>query len=145
MNSFKFQGHESGLICLLGSETGKWARSLFLHFWKPDGPKCNCPHGWRDGATLTDWLRDLVAHWTNWSRSQGHRQGPRQTNIPVSPLPRPCTSALTNTSKTKEPPPAISHRPHCVVSASGLARPLRAAAHYTESSRLKWIISCNQL
>lgn len=77
------------------------AHPPLLQFWKPDGPKCNCFNGGKGEGILKDWLRDLVSRWTNQRGSQGHSQGPRQTNIPVCPLSHPCTFALTNTSKTK--------------------------------------------
>lgn len=73
------------------------AHPPLLQFWKPDGPQCNCFNGGKGEGILKDWLRDLVSRWTNQRGSQGHSQGPRQTNIPVSPLSHPCTFALTNT------------------------------------------------
>lgn len=74
----------------------------YYQLWKPDGPKCNCFNGGNGEGSLKDWLKDLVSRWTNQRGSQGHSQGPRQTNIPVSSLSRPWTRALLHSHALRE-------------------------------------------
>lgn len=106
--------------CLVVSQAPKQqscgaAHPLLLSGLKTWWPlKCNCFNGRKGEGSLKDWLRDLVSRWTNQRGSQGHSQGPRQTNIPVSSLSHPWTPAHLHSKKQKH---SSSHlTPHCVFS-----------------------------
>lgn len=96
---------ESFFISSSGPETtesGMQHTHRYYWVWKADGPKCNCFNGRKGEGSLKDWLRDLVSRWTNQRGSQGHSQGPRQTNIPVISLSHPWTRALLHSRTLKE-------------------------------------------
>lgn len=54
-----------------------------------------------DGCHSNGLIRGFGCTLSKPKLDQGHSQGPRQTRIPVSWLPQPCTSALTHTSEEK--------------------------------------------